>query len=304
MILHVWNRRVQVWFLLCLLVCGGVFSCTEKANATVPVAENNEKPKEYDLYLLIGQSNMAGRGKMLPSDETALIDGVWLLNADDEPEPAISPLNKYSTIRKELSMQQICPGNGFSALVHQVTGRKVLLVVNARGGSALDEWAPGSPYLNEAIRRTKAAQEHGTLKAILWHQGESDQSKAATYLSRLSTMVAALRTEVGDVPFIAGEIAKWRTSGEALNAEIRRISEVIPASGWVSSEGLTPLIDTSDPHFDRDSQLKLGERYAERYFTLAGIPYEPPQGGDTPGDGASGHLGGDFEDFVAAESKW
>ena len=112
MILHVWNRRVQVLFLLCLLVCGGVFSCTEKANATVPVAENNEKPKEYDLYLLIGQSNMAGRGKMLPSDETALIDGVWLLNADDEPEPAISPLNKYSTIRKELSMQQIVPGMG------------------------------------------------------------------------------------------------------------------------------------------------------------------------------------------------
>ena len=117
-------------------------------------------------------------------------------------------------------------------------------------------------------------------------------------------MVAALRTEVGDVPFIAGEIAKWRTSGEALNAEIRRISEVIPASGWVSSEGLTPLIDTSDPHFDRDSQLKLGERYAERYFTLAGIPYEPSQGGDTPGEGPSGSVGATLEDITFVDGQW
>lgn len=64
----------------------------------------------YDIYLLIGQSNMAGRATMLPSDTTDIVTGVFLLNDKGIPEPAKAPLNRYSTIRKGMKMQQIGPG--------------------------------------------------------------------------------------------------------------------------------------------------------------------------------------------------
>ena len=78
----------------------------------------------------------------MPEDTLNVIEGVWLLDADGCPEQAKAPLNKWSTIRKDLKMQQIGPGNSFSENVAKATGRKVLLAVNARGGSALEEWMP------------------------------------------------------------------------------------------------------------------------------------------------------------------
>lgn len=224
----------------------------------------------YDVFLLIGQSNMAGRGTMVPADTMGVMQGVWLLNAEDRPEPAKSPFNRYSTIRKEIGMQQVCPGNGFAATLRAATGRPLLLVVNARGGSALEEWLPGTEYYREAVRRTREAMKYGELKAVLWHQGESDTAHPETYLSRLAQLVDSLRADLGhpEVPFIAGEIARWRKVSEGFNAQIRRIETVIPFSGYVSSEGCTQLFDETDPHFSRDGQLLLGRRYAEKVMEM------------------------------------
>lgn len=225
--------------------------------------------RDYDVFLLIGQSNMAGRGTMLPAD-TLPVAGVWLLNAEGRPVAARSPLNRYSSIRKDLGMQQICPGDGFAAALHAATGRDILLVVNARGGSALAEWMPGTTYYDEAVRRTRQAMRYGRLRAILWHQGESDSSAPDTYLPRLAAMVDSLRRDLGcgRVPFIAGETAQWRPATEAINRCIRRIGDAIPASAWVSSEGCTPLRDDEDPHFSREGQLLLGSRYAEKVLEM------------------------------------
>lgn len=76
----------------------------------------------FDIYLLIGQSNCAGRGYMLEQDTTQTLDGVWLLNDHGEPEPAKAPLNRYSNIRKGLSWQMIGPGYSFGKAIHEMTG--------------------------------------------------------------------------------------------------------------------------------------------------------------------------------------
>lgn len=39
----------------------------------------------FDIYLMIGQSNCAGRGYMIESDTADIILGVWLLNAEVRP---------------------------------------------------------------------------------------------------------------------------------------------------------------------------------------------------------------------------
>ena len=227
---------------------------------------------KYDIYLLIGQSNMAGRGMLLASDLNESPDGVFLLGAGDVPVQATHPFNQYSSIRKELSMQQMNPGYSFAVKVHSAhPDRPILIVCNARGGTSITAWGPGSTYYSEAVRRTKAAMKYGTLKAILWHQGCADSgSRVSQYMGLLKTMVNGLRSELSapEVPFIAGELATWRSTSPQFNIMIRTISDNIPHTSYVSSEGLGMLKDESDPHFNREGQILLGQRYADKVLEM------------------------------------
>lgn len=251
------------------LIAGG---CLGKPDAPDPVTGGGDRQEQdgYDIFLLIGQSNMAGRGTMTEGDDEVFDENVFLLDDKGECVPATNPLNQFSSIRKDLSMQQIGPGFSFSQEITRATGHKVLLVVNARGGSGISEWAVGKDYYNEAVRRARQAMEYGEIKAILWHQGESDSSSPANYLEKLAPIADGLRQELGVsfIPFIAGEIAQWHTNAARFNPMIHGISEVIRNSDYVSSEGCTQLKDDSDPHFSRDGQILLGKRYAEKVLDM------------------------------------
>ena len=251
----------------------------------------NEAGQEggYDVYLLIGQSNMAGRGDLISGDENS-IEGAYLLNASGSVVPANNPLNQYSTVHKNTT-QGINPGFSFVQKIYKETGRKVLLVVNARGGSSITYWVKsklynsssdmsnfvvaGDHYLyDEAVARAKQAMKYGTLKGILWHQGESDRSDA-NYMTKLNAMVASLRADLGYVPFVAGQIATWREGSADFNERLSTISSVIQNADYISSEipEGTPLSDwqwkdSSDPHFSRTAQLVLGERYAQKVLKM------------------------------------
>ena len=234
----------------------------------------------YDVFLLIGQSNMAGRGYMLDGDDEVFDNNVFVLDGKGNVVPARNPLNQYSSIRKEISKQKISPAFGFAMKVSEKTGRKILLVVNARGGTTMDQWAKGDTgegYYEEAVRRTKEAMALGTLKAILWHQGCGDARQWDTYMSKLSVFVQSLRTDLGaNVPFIVGELGQWRSHVASFNEMLHSISEYIPDSDWVSSEGCLPIAadesqtepNLKDAHFDRRSQIILGERYADKVLRM------------------------------------
>lgn len=222
---------------------------------------------EYDIFLLIGQSNMAGRGVLLPGDEQPFHEKVYLLNSIGIPVPATNPLNEYSDIRKDVA-QGINPGFSFSKKIADRTGRKVLLVVNARGGSALYEWKPSASagYYSKSVARTKQAMKYGHVVAILWHQGESNSGNPSGYLEGLKTIVDQLRIDLKcpDAPFIAGEIAEWHSNASKFNPVIQGIKSVISNSDYVTSQGCGWLKDASDPHFSREGQILLGQRYADK----------------------------------------
>lgn len=228
------------------------------------------EPGDYEVFLLIGQSNMAGRGALIEGDDQPFDDNVYLLNAIGVPELATNPLNRYSSIKKDVA-QGINPGFSFSKKIARQTGKKVLLVVNARGGSALYEWKPNSStgYYTSTVSRAKKAQKYGKIVAILWHQGESNSGNPDGYLTGLKTVVDALRTDlkIPDAPFIAGEIAEWHSNASKFNPVIQQISTVISNSDWVSSKDCGWLKDESDPHFSRDGQILLGNRYAEKVIS-------------------------------------
>ncbi|MDR0895332.1 MAG: sialate O-acetylesterase [Prevotellaceae bacterium] len=218
-----------------------------------------------DIYLCIGQSNMAGRGIITDAYRDTL-KHVYLLNGEGAMEAACHPLNRYSSIRKEPGMQKVGPAYSFAEALTGRTGRAIGLVVNARGGSSINAWLKGADegYYDEALSRLRQALKFGKLRGIIWHQGEADSKYPESYMAKLQQLVSDLRTDLGDpsLPFVVGELARWLPASPAFNRMLRKVSRYIPYTACVSARGLTPLIDKTDPHFDAASQEKLGKRYA------------------------------------------
>lgn len=218
-----------------------------------------------DIYLVLGQSNTAGRGALEDQDMQDL-DNVYLFNGTDW-ENATNPMNQYSPMRKDLSIQALSYAYTFGQTLHQVTSREVGLVVTARGGTGIYAWKKGSTtgYYNQVIEQVQKAiaVDGGVLRGILWHQGESNKNNV-NYLSHLSELVNDLRTDLGvgqEVPFIAGELSRDREDHNDFNERLHGIADVIPNAFYVSSIGL----HTTDlTHFDTTAQRILGRRYAAK----------------------------------------
>ena len=201
--------------------------------------------------------------------------------AGNVKEDVPSTLNRYSTVRKDLSMQRLGPAYGFAKEMARQTKRPVGLVVNARGGSSINSWLKGSKdgYYEEALSRVRIAMKQGgVLKAILWHQGEADCHHPEAYKEKIIQLMTDLRNDLGmpDLPVVVGQIAQWNWTKKPhipegtkpFNDMIKEISTFLPHSACVSSEGLTPLKDETDPHFDAASQITLGKRYAKEVKKL------------------------------------
>ena len=225
---------------------------------------------QLDLYLLIGQSNMAGRGKLTEANRLPT-DGVWKLDKKDQWVPATEPLHfdKPNVAGAGLAMSFA------RALREKDSSVEIGLIPCAVGGTPLSRWMPGQDLYTNAVRRAKIAQRQGTIKAILWHQGEGDcgtPEKRNSYAERLGTMVKALRTELGlseDVPFLAGELGPYlkdRYKGSphlVINEQIKSCEKTVPNFHCISAEGLTPNGDIL--HFNTESLRTFGRRYAEVY---------------------------------------
>jgi hypothetical protein len=238
----------------------------------LPLPQIPTDPKKLHVYLLIGQSNMAGRAPYT-SGEEGIIDGTFLLNGSDTWEPAEIPLNQYSTIRKELSLQKLNPGYTFArTMVASNSAVSIGLVVNARGGTSINLWAKGGTYYNEAIRRAQLAQTNATLKGILWHQGEADRDNSTGYIDKLTNLVFNLRNDLDkpNLPFVAGEVKEGLPQ---INSQINLLPGLVPFSGVAGSSGLS-LID--EFHFDNASQKLLGQRYAAEMQRILAQLNNPP----------------------------
>ena len=249
-------------------------------------SQDDGQQEGYDIYLCIGQSNMAGRGEILSGD-TGVREGIYLLDGDGNVVPASVPFNIYSTIRGRTASQRFGLHNVFADEIHAYTGRKILLVVNARGGTSIPSWLKGAEpvirsearndeeelwglevpgFYDEAVRRTLQAMKYGTLKGILWHQGEGDASEysASLYSARLQSLVADLREDIGvdeSIPFVLGEVSEVNSKASIINPVLLKCAEQIPNAFCVTSENCETQSD--NVHFTRNGYITLGKRYSE-----------------------------------------
>ena len=238
----------------------------EIQNSNAQQIESNK----IDFFLCIGQSNMAGRGVLAISDSITTTQ-LLLFNAKNKWEIAKNPMNKYSNIRKSIRIQQMSPSWSFGKKLTSYF-KKVGLVVNARGGTKIEQWHNDSILYKKTISRTKKAQIIGNIKGVIWHQGEGNRKNWKTYSNKLINLIKNIRKDLNknDLPFIVGEIGNWRITtkqnSDSINNVLRNIKNKINNVDYVSVSDLSHKGDSV--HFDRSSQLVLGERYALKYLEM------------------------------------
>ncbi len=230
-----------------------------------PLTEFPPKGK-FHIYLLMGQDNMIGRGKVSDEDRK-LASRVVKLDREGRWVPAVDPLHS-----ENLAIDGVGPGLSFGRLVSADDDTiTVGLVPCAKPGSPLTSWQPeGSAYRN-AIKQAKLAQERGTLKGILWHHGEYDgrlRVQSATYGIRLAEIVLAFRKDVHEpqLPFIAARMADFVRPdripyANRINSALDRLPREVRYVSLVNTDHLTPIGGTDD--FDARSARELGVRFAK-----------------------------------------
>lgn len=226
--------------------------------------------------LIIGQSNMAGRGfieEAGPLDTNGqklwvLRNGRWQL--------------MYRPVNPDRDFSGTCMAESF-AKAYSLDHPDVLVGVIpcADGGTCLDHWAVGSALFDNAVNNAKLAMRSSNLVAILWHQGESDcmEERYPVYREKLTVIMEALRRELGaeDVPLVIGGIGEFLTQApdaEAMgfnnyphiNEALMTYAATTPHTVFVSAEGLTSNPDKL--HFNHESLQEFGLRYYEAFKTI------------------------------------
>jgi hypothetical protein len=239
----------------------------EKATA-LPSKEN------FYLFILAGQSNMAGRGFVQPSD-TVASPQVLTLNANNEWVYAKEPLHYYEPGRTGLDC-----GLSFGKELVSLYKKNITigLIPCAVGGSSIEQWLGDSTYRNvtlysNLLKKAKAAAPYGTFKGILWHQGETNASAAnyKNYKEKLELLFTRMRydLEKPDIPVYAGELALFLSRisnpfADSINKDLHSVSASIMNMFIVNTTDLTPKADSI--HFDSRSQRIMGKRFARMVY--------------------------------------
>lgn len=144
-----------------------------------------------DLFMFMGQSNMAGRGIIdanHPQPAPIVPSGVGYeyraVSSPDQLTPLMEPFGRTEDRIGGIDDKQMKTGSMVSFFVnayYQKTHIPVVGVSAAKGGSKIDEWQPGGVYLSDTIDRMQSAIRYLQRnnfqirhKCMLWCQGESD----------------------------------------------------------------------------------------------------------------------------------
>ncbi|RZB43674.1 putative carbohydrate esterase [Glycine soja] len=245
---------------------------------------NQQTPKtKRQIFILSGQSNMAGRGGVIrDANNRKRWDGVVPPESRSDPsilrlsatlqwEPANEPLHVDIDSRKACG---VGPGMVFAnaLLRRRVVVGELGLVPCAVGGTAMKEWARGEELYENMVKRAKESvkerENSSEIKAVLWFQGESDainEEDAAAYKVNMETLIHNVRQDLNlpSLPIIQVALA----SGSDYIEKVREAQKAIdlPNVICVDAKGLQLMEDNL--HLTTESQIQLGHKLAEAYLT-------------------------------------
>lgn len=222
-------------------------------------------------FLLIGQSNMAGRGfvnevePIKNSHIKVLRNGRWQ--------------KMYTPVNDDRSFAGVNLAESFAlSYVHQ-KNVDVGLIPCADGGTRLDQWLPGGLLFDHAIYQCRLAVRTSNIAGILWHQGEADcpPDRYPVYEKKLTKILEELQKQLGlyDVPILLGGLGDFLANCSLnedlknytkINEALKNVAAARPMTGFVSAEGLRANPDNL--HFCADSLREFGIRYYQEFITL------------------------------------
>ncbi|MED3652454.1 sialate O-acetylesterase [Heyndrickxia sporothermodurans] len=220
-------------------------------------------------FLMLGQSNMAGRGFIhevppIYNERIQMLrNGRWQMMTE--------PIN-YDRPVSGIGLA----GSFADAWCRQNQEDTIGLIPCAEGGSTLDEWAVDQALFRHAITEAKFAMQNSELTGILWHQGESDSINGnyKVYYKKFLSIIDALRKELNapNIPLIIGGLGDFLgkegfgkncTEYNLVNQELQKFAFEQENCYFVTAEGLTSNPDGI--HIDAISQRKFGLRYYEAF---------------------------------------
>lgn len=224
--------------------------------------------------LIIGQSNMAGRGFLKDAEPLDTNGGKLKVLRNGRWQKMYRPVNA------DRPFSGSCLAESFAkAYSDEHPDAEVGVIPCADGGTTLDQWKQGSLLFDNAVSCARLALRTSHLVAILWHQGEGDckDELYPLYLEKITAIMKALRRalDAEDVPLIVGglgDFVKDCALDPALvnyvhvNTALMTFAAQTPHTAFVSAKGLTANPDNL--HFNHASLQEFGLRYYAAFRTL------------------------------------
>ncbi|KAL2249575.1 probable carbohydrate esterase At4g34215 [Sesamum indicum] len=250
-----------------------LLSCSTLVISTKNASDGNTRQGK-SIFILAGQSNMAGRGGI----HAGVWDGyiplecqsspkVLRLNSEHKWEEARPPLHRDIDYLKACG---IGPGLAFanSVLQKNISIGDIGLVPCAVGGTQISEWRRGSPLYKQLLSRAHAAlHDGGIIRAILWYQGESDtlsQEDAKLYKMRLAKLFTDIRSDMKlpKLPVILVALAS--AEGPYID-EVRKaqLGLDLPNVKCVDAKGME--IGNDGLHLSTKGEVKVGQMMADAF---------------------------------------
>lgn len=222
-------------------------------------------------FLLIGQSNAAGRGYIAAAEPIDTCEGRIKLQRNGRWLPAYRPMNP------DRVTSGVCLAETFAkeyALAHPEV--EVGIIPCADGGTSLSQWMPVEVLFENAINHARLAMRTSHIKGILWHQGESDCSpeNVECYAEKFKVIMNAVRASLGmpDLPIIIGGLGDFLADYESVYIckNFTRVNDILENLGkeyhncaFASAVGLGANPDNL--HFSAAALLEFGKRYYEAF---------------------------------------
>ncbi|KAI4339828.1 hypothetical protein MLD38_024728 [Melastoma candidum] len=252
------------------------------------------------VFILAGQSNMAGRGGVINTfDPTTNVtvsswDGVVPPECSPDPYGRILRLSANLTwvlaeepLHADIDVNKtngVGPGMAFANEVLRrdpARFRRIALVPCAIGGTRIAEWERGGSLYGQLVKRAKAAMgvdgdSGARMEGLLWYQGESDTveaTDAARYKVNVERFFRDLRADLGMPSLPIFQVAIASAQGPYMDA-VRKAQFDVNTTNiqTVDAKGL-PL-EPDHVHLTTLAEVQLGKMLATAF--LPSIPSPLP----------------------------